>query len=171
MTTRTQSARNTLDENRQIANEESAEPENALGFDLEAEEETIADREERGCIVHIKNERGQKMYDGGEPVTMSVKGTYSHTYRRLSTGQRDELIRTRRSSVTGEMLDQKDLNLVAGCVFDWKGFKKSGTPIPLSKKAVIAVFEKWPFIYDQIREEMGARENFFAKSSPSSPTP
>jgi hypothetical protein len=168
MTTRTSNARNaSADQLEPSADETEAR----AGFDLETEEESIADREERGCEVHIRNERGQKMYDGGEPVTMSVKGTYSHTYRRLSTGQRDELIRTRRSSVSGELLDQKDANLVAGCVFSWKGFKRKGTPIPISKREVLAVFEKWPFIYDQIREEMGARENFFEKSSSSSATP
>jgi hypothetical protein len=141
------------------------------GLDIDSGEESIADREERGAVIHIRNARGEKMNNAGKPVTMSVKGTYSHTYRRLSTGQRDQMLRTRRSSLTGEILDQKDLDLVAGCVFAWDGFKKGGQPIPLSKAAVIQVFQRFPYVYDQIREEMGARENFFEKSSSSSATP
>lgn len=148
----------------------AAIPDNATDLDLDTAPD-IAAVEERGTVVHIRNARGEKMYDAGAPVTMTVLGTFSKTYRRLSTAQRDRLLRQRRSSLSAEQLDQQDIELVAACVTAWSGFKASGTPIPCDKPAVIRVFTKFPFVLEQIKDEMGARENFTGRSSPLSATP
>jgi hypothetical protein len=130
----------------------------------------LGEVEERGVTVHIRNARGEKMYDAGQPVTMTVLGTYSKTYRRLATAQRDQLLRQRRSTLSAEQLESQDVALVASCVTAWQGFKASGQPIPLAKAAVIKVFTKFPFVLEQVKEEMSARENFTERSSESSAT-
>jgi hypothetical protein len=139
------------------------------GFDLDTAPD-ISELEEQGAVVHIRNAKGEKMYDAGQPVTMTVRGSYSKTYRRLSTAQRDQLLRQRRSTLTAEQLDKNDVALVAACVTDWQGFKASGAPIPFSKEAVIKVFTRFPYVLEQIKEEMSARENFTERSSPPSAT-
>lgn len=143
---------------------------NADDLDLDTAPD-IASLEEQGATVHVRNARGEKMYDAGQPVTMTVLGTYSKTYRRLSQAQRDRLIRQRRSSYTAEQQEKDDLALVSGCVTAWQGFKASGSPVPFSREAVIKVFTKFPFVLEQVKEEMGARENFIERSSGNSATP
>lgn len=143
---------------------------NAGDLDLDTAPD-ISVVEERGVTVHIRNASGEKMYDAGSPVTMTVLGTYSKTYRRLSTAQRDQLLRMRRSSLSAEHLDKNDIAITAACVTAWQGFKASGAPIPFSKENVIRVFTKFPYVLEQVKEEMGARENFSERSSPLSATP
>lgn len=139
-------------------------------LDLDTAED-ISELEERGTVVHIRNKAGVKMYDAGTPVTMTVRGTYSKTFRRLNTAHRDKLLRQRRSSLSADQLDQDDVSLYAACVTAWHGFKAGGQPIPLTKEAVIRVFTRFPYVFEQVKEEANARENFSGSSSASSATP
>lgn len=140
------------------------------GFDIDTAPD-ISALEELGTVVHIRTAAGEKLYDHGEPVTMTVLGTYSKTYRRLATAQRDRLLRMRRSTLSAEQLEKQDVDLVAGCVTAWSGFRSQGQPVPFSKENVIKLFTKFPYVLEQVKEEMSARENFSERSSPSSATP
>ncbi len=142
----------------------------ATGFDLDTTPD-LSEQEEQGTLVHIADATGKKMYDVGQPVTMTVVGTYSRTYRRVSASQRDRLLQLRRSKVSDELLTKNEHELVASCVTAWSGFKSKDQPIPFSKENVISVLQRFPYVLEQLREEMGDRENFTARSSTSFATP
>jgi hypothetical protein len=128
----------------------------------------ITSVEEQGATISILSADGKKVIVNGRPVTMTVLGSYSKTYRRTQSAQRERMLRTRRSSLTDELLEKNRADLAAACVTGWDGFLASGQPVPFTRENVLKVFAKFPFIFDQVWEEIHARENFSARSLSSS---
>ncbi len=121
-----------------------------MPFNLSKAKEVSA-REERGTVVHLKDETGAKLYtDDNAPVTMTVVGSYSATYRRASDAARDAALQSRRNMMEGDKLDSRALGIQAACVKAWEGIESDGVPVPLTLENVTAVLEQAPWIRDQV---------------------
>lgn len=144
-----------------------------IGFDLE--DTDVGELEERGTTVHIKDKTGDEMYVPGTetPVTITVVGTLSPTYRRLANKHRDNAVKRMRSSsaFSSEQNDKDELQIIVGCVKGWQGFGANGVEIPPSREALVKLFTKFPFVLKQVQEEMDRRANFSERSSASSASP
>lgn len=126
---------------------------------------SVAEREEEGTVVHLADETGTLMYENLKPVTITVVGTYSKTYRRVQNENRAKALKQRRSQLTPEQIDAKANEAVAGCIKGWEGFLSDGKPFPFTRENAIALFEQAPWIREQVEEAMGDHAAFFPKPS------
>jgi hypothetical protein len=126
---------------------------------------TVAEREDEGVAVHLYDEKGDLMYEDKKPVTITVVGTYSKTYRRVQNEQRLKNLKGRRTQLTPEGIDQKANEAIARCVTAWSGFTSEGKPFPYTEENAVALFQAAPWIREQVEEAMGDHAAFFPKSS------
>ena len=122
----------------------------------------VAEREDAGIIIPLRNERGEKEYqgDGKTPVTMLVAGTYSSRYRRALEASRDQALKQR--TVDGDQLEQRSLAVVAACVIGWEGLETDDhTPIPFSKANALDILAACPWIREQVEAAMNDHAAFF----------
>lgn len=131
----------------------------------------VEQREEEGTVILIRDEAGERMYhekDPTKPVSITVVGTYSATYRRASEAQRDRNIKRRNFHLDGDQLDQQALELVAACITAWDGFTANGEAYPLTKPNAVQLLRAFPWIRQQVEAAMNDHSLFFRAPSPSS---
>lgn len=133
-------------------------------MDILAQGTSVAQREEDGTILSIKDETGEPMMEGDGPVTITVKGSYSPTYRRASEANRDRLLKRRSTQMDGDELDQRSLELIAACITAWNGFTAGGAEFPLTKANAIALLRACPWIREQVEAAVHDHAAFFPKS-------
>ncbi len=127
---------------------------------------SVAEREEEGTLVHIKDAAGELAYYGeNQPVTMIVAGTYSTTYRKAVASNRDKWLKRRTQQLDGDQLDQQSLETTAACIKGWDGFFSGETPVPLSKPNAVALLDNAPWIREQVEGAMNDHASFFPKPS------
>jgi hypothetical protein len=136
------------------------------GFDLSSKSD--ADRHEAGAVIHLENAAGEPMYFGpndDEPVTVSVMGTLSHTYRRVEAEIRRRPIRARKftQATTYDEIIEK----VSACTFAWAGVVNAGTPVECNRANAERLFRNFPRALDQAWEGMQEDANFSPSASQS----
>lgn len=116
---------------------------------------TVAQREDEGTVVAIRDEAGEKMYqdDGVTPVTITVVGTYSGRYRRLIEGNNDRAWK-RAGRMDAEESRKASLETIAGCILAWDGFTSGGQPFPLTKANACLLLDQCPWIREQVEKAM-----------------
>lgn len=140
-------------------------------MDIKSQAKQVEQREDAGFTVHIRDELGEKLYQDDEqtkPVTITVVGTYSRTYRRTIEAQRDRNIKQRKFNLDGDELLQQALELEAACIRDWDGFTDDGAPVPYTKANAVALLRQYPWIREQVNAAMNDHAAFFQQPSPSS---
>ena len=133
----------------------------------------VADRENDGVILHVKDECGEPAYTNERPVTITVAGSYSHRYQRAFEAQRRRIVRGRRGLSEDEMVDrmvQQALDLVVACVVAWDGFTDHGQPFPFTKTNAVKLFQAAPWILRQVEGAMEDHERFFKPVPAPSPS-
>lgn len=138
------------------------------GFDLSAAK-PVAAKEDEGQTVHVHSELGEPLYyDGGKPVTMTVVGTYSSTYRRAEEALSNQRLKRRsRAALTAGVIRAESRSVLAACVLAWDGFMDGGKPLACTKENVVRVLEAAPWIEDQVTAAMEDHAGFFSNSSAS----
>jgi hypothetical protein len=124
---------------------------------------SVAEREDEGTIVHVRDEAGEKQYIGGDktkPVTILVAGTYSTTYRTAADASRDRMLKQRRNAIDGDQLSQQSLELTAACILAWDGFSAGDQPYPFTKKNAVALLQQAPWIREQVEAAMNDHASF-----------
>lgn len=102
--------------------------------------------------------------DGKTPMFVEVYGKYSERYKKIQTKQQDSrLKRAQRSGgrapVSAEELTAERLSLVVACVKSWNIVFKGVTPECVPAEIQI-VFEKLPWVRDQVEEAMEDSQRF-----------
>jgi len=125
--------------------------------------------EDEGQLVHIRGVDGEELYyekDGKQhPVTMTVAGTYSTIYRAAQNRQRNALVKMRRAKLTGELVDNQQIELDAACVLGWDGFTIGATPVPFNRENAKQILISVPWIREQVEEAMNDHAGFTKSSS------
>lgn len=136
------------------------------GFDF-SELGAVAKRQDQGVAVHIKHpSRGPLYYQNGDgqmPVTFTVVGTYSETYRRNERERMDLITSGKRS--TANMFDTTEQ--LSSAVIAWDGVFNAGVPVPLTREAVSKVLTSEPWIAEQLLSPTREHERFFSENSAS----
>lgn len=107
------------------------------------------------------------MNDDGTPMTVTVYGPYSKTYRRISfENQNKHLARFRKgdeSELSVEELDEMMFNLVVKCVADWN-ITAAGEKPKCTEKKVRDILDKLPPIKDQVQAAINDTKSFLGNS-------
>lgn len=125
---------------------------------------SVAEREDEGTTIHLRDEAGEKMFAGpnqDRPVTITVVGTYSSTYRRAAEANRDRMLKQRRNSLDGDQIHRQSLELVAACILEWDGFTAGEQPYALTKANAVALLDQCPWIREQVEAAMHDHAAFF----------
>jgi hypothetical protein len=101
-------------------------------------------------------------------ITVRVLGRDSDTFKQytrdlLNTRMRREAMAQKRGKDdprTVEIVEQENLGLLVACTVGWSGVTEAGTEVPFTEANVQAVYKKYPVIYDQVNEAIGALELF-----------
>lgn len=138
------------------------------GFDLDTAPD-LAAIEEEGVTIHLRDAEGALMYDERQdnaPVTWTVRGSYSTTYRKAS---KDLRAKFQRRAKAGDDLtnDNDDPALAAECSVAFSGFYAKGQPLAFSTANAksILMSSKAQHILAQVLAAMGNHERFFATGS------
>lgn len=136
------------------------------GFDLQAEK-AAAVAEDEGTVVHIEDRAGNPMYWGekeDKPVTITVAGRYSTTYRRVEAEIRKRPFKAKK--LTLDKFDREQVEKVAACTLAWAGFFDGKRPFELSRANAEALYMACPWVLDQLTEAMEEPARFSPNSSP-----
>ncbi len=126
---------------------------------------SVAEREDEGTVVHVKDVTGEPQYLDGKPVTIAVAGTYSSTYRKAVAANRDKWLKRRSQTLDGEHLDKQALETTVACIKGWDGFTAGESPFPFTKANALVLLEGAPWIREQVESAMGDHESFFKPAS------
>jgi len=132
----------------------------------------VADLEDAGAVVHLRDLDDELMYykldndDEEEPVTITVAGSYSKKYKRAQNAQTTKAMKGARrgTRVTGEALQEQLRDLASTCVLAWDGFFDKGEPMACERDNVVKVFERAPWILEQVQAAQVDHASFFRKS-------
>jgi len=138
------------------------------GFDL-GTAKPIAAREDEGQVVHVQDATGEPLYFGKDktPVTITVAGTYSSTYRRAEEARSNRRLKRRSASITAETVERERLAVVSACVLGWEGFFDNGKPMTCTVENVQTVLRIAPWILLQVEGAMEDHVGFSSNSSES----
>lgn len=133
----------------------------------------VASREDEGIVIPVLGPDGEPDLTGDPPeqTTITVAGTYSSRYRRALDAQRKQVFsRAIRRRPDSEDAQRQALTLVASCVIAWHGFTDNGQPYLCTRDNIMALFDKAPWVLQQVEAGMEDHQGFFKAASPNSPS-
>ena len=124
------------------------------GFD-EVEQEAIAAAGDAGVVIHIKGLDKQPMFYTAEdgtrkPVTVTAATKGSNLWNRQLKAARRQKIDIR--GLTGEKVHSDIVQRTAATTLSWDGFYRNGVAVPFSYHNAAAMYDKWPYLLDQVAE-------------------
>jgi hypothetical protein len=139
------------------------------GFDL-GSTKGVEEREEDGQVIELHDAELEPLLYGSQkrPVTMTIVGSYSPTYKRAEESQLSKTLRRRGQVLTGPELKAQRTELLAACVKAWDGFFEDGNPVPCERSFVLDVLRKAPWIREQVERAVDDHAGFSKVSSSAS---
>ena len=101
----------------------------------------------------------------GAPTTMKIWVAGPDSKRRQSMQRQlaDVRLRRRKFKMSGEDLENEAKAIIAACVIRWEGFVERGSEVECTVPNIIGVFNRYPFIFEQVDEVAGDRVSFLKK--------
>lgn len=103
-----------------------------------------------------------------EPWTIELIGADAPEYRKLRHRLVNEKLRAAQRSgrvkATAESLEADSIDLLAGATKGWKHIVDSGKPVEFSPQAARDLYERYPWLAEQISEFVNNRANFLGNS-------
>lgn len=134
----------------------------------------VEKREEQGTTVHLKDENGElQFYPEGverakqKPVTITVVGTYSKTFRKARKDQRDKNLKRGRVALTADSLEKQEIEVIASCITGWEGLTSGTEEFVFKTENAILLLTTAPWIREQVEEAMGDHQGFSTARSQS----
>ena len=119
---------------------------------------TVAEREEEGTVVEIRDASGEL----APGVSITVVGAYSDTYRKSQAANRDKMLKSR-GRMEASALEQQSIDTIARCIKGWEGFTSEGKPFPFTRENAVALLTNAPWIREQLDEAIHDHAGFFSK--------
>lgn len=136
------------------------------GFDINQQAEK-AKKEDEGTEVHIHGLDDLPMFyeeDGEQkPVTITVAGAHSQTYRRIEDSMRRRKLKPKQ--LTGEAIFSDNIEKAAACTLDWQGFFVGEEVVQPTANNIKQLYKTCPWVYEQVFEAMHDHARFFGNGS------
>ncbi len=135
-----------------------------MGIDVLAAK-AVAEREEEGTPVHIKDEASEPQYEGEKPVTITVVGSFSTTFRKAEAREMERQLKHRQNKLSADLVQKRRVALAAAACTGWQGFTLGDQPFPFSRDNAVMLFEAAPWILAQVEEARDDHEGFSGSAS------
>lgn len=99
-------------------------------------------------------------------IAITVLGKDSDEFQKISRQQSKKRMDRmskggfRNQAISPEEIEQDSLNLLAACTKSWTGVVLEGQPLPCTKENAIMLYERFPWIKEQVDQAIGDRANF-----------
>lgn len=127
------------------------------GFDLSQFDDVQAAQNEGITLQIVHPGTGEDL-----GVTFVVAGPDSDAARAADRRMTNRRLKGRKTSqLTAEELQEETLRKLAACVLSWDGMVDKGVPLDLTVKNAIMVFERAPWLVEQVAGAASDRAAFF----------
>lgn len=134
-----------------------------MSFDL-AEFDGLAAAQDDGIDVEIKGPDGKKL--GSEGFSIRVAGPDSKRFREALRELSAERIDAEDlTELSAEQLEENRVRILAKCVISWTPVVMGGQALECSEANARQLFERYPFIREQVERRAGRRASFLPRSA------
>lgn len=122
---------------------------------------------ENAAIVHLRNPVTlEPLMNGGQPVTISVKGADGTDYKAAQANSRLALMMYQSPvmRLTQEYSDELQIqtnNVLTAVTTGWSRIQVDGKELKFSRDAARALYDRFPWIKDQVDEAVNDRKRFY----------
>jgi len=99
-------------------------------------------------------------------IEIILVGTDSDIYNKqrlkASNKRLEQLNKTGKLKRTAEEIEEETIEMLVSCTIGWSGIEEDGKPLEFTPKHVKHVYEKYPWIREQIDQFIGSRDNFLS---------
>lgn len=115
----------------------------------------LAAQSEAGYVYHVADPLGMPMFQDGEPVTITVCGSDSATYK----NRQRELAREN----TGKDVDRDAvaMDMLVACTMDWSGILWDGEDLEFTPENARRLYAKHEWLRENVSGAILDRANFF----------
>jgi hypothetical protein len=121
-----------------------------------------------GAVLELRGPNGEPLkQDGGKkPVSITLYGADSEVARKARNAAANRYLKQRgKVQITAEGSEADALSFLAKCTAAWDGIVVDGKALPCDRENVMQVYERFPFIREQVDEFIADRANFLKASS------
>ena len=94
-------------------------------------------------------------------ITIRVAGTDSVTHRNAQREITNRRLRNKqKNTITVEAIEEEALSVLAKCTLGWSGLEDGGKPLEFNEANARMIYEKYPFVKEQVETFMLERGNF-----------
>lgn len=99
--------------------------------------------------------------DKGVPITITVVGSDSQTFKRAMHAQADRrMAKANRRNMTMQSIEDEGINLLVAATTGWFGIIVDGKAMPFSGDNAHTLYDRFPWIREQVNVFVGDRANF-----------
>ncbi|UHC20468.1 hypothetical protein LRS73_35415 (plasmid) [Methylobacterium currus] len=126
---------------------------------------------EEGMDVHLRNPRTDEplFTRDGRPVTITVAGMHSDTYREALRGAGKRMFGWPPGMFDHPMFrpqrDAADMEVLVAATLEWQGIEHAGVELDFTDEAVAAVYRRFGWIRDQVTKAIHDPKGFPATRS------
>lgn len=127
-----------------------------------------AESAEQGAVMEVRHpETGEVLMSDGAPVTITLAGEDSSTYRRaLHAAQNRRFGRGNLAKIKAEELHNDNLDMLAACTLAWSNIAYEGSDLPCSRHNALRLYKDDGFrwLVEQVDAFVKDRSHFLPKS-------
>jgi hypothetical protein len=99
--------------------------------------------------------------DNGQPITITLMGADSEKAKKRQRMEINKRLKNgRNSKITAEEMEENGVNLLALCTLSWSGIKLDGRLLECSTENAAMVYQRSPWLKEQVDTFVGDRSNF-----------
>lgn len=127
----------------------------------------LASAAEQGATMQLKHPvNGQLLFDGEgdhkKAITITLAGRDSERFQRAYRSiQNRRLGRRNKEKQTVEQFENETIELLARATLGWQHITLEGAPLEFSEQNARRLYERLPWVREQIDEFIEDRQNFF----------
>jgi hypothetical protein len=96
----------------------------------------------------------------GLDAFITLAGVDSAAFRKAQDDCASARIRNQVNTISIKDIRKENIYSLASCTLAWRGIEEGGTPIPFSKQAVIDLYTRYPWVFEQVNAFIGNRANY-----------
>lgn len=101
--------------------------------------------------------------DQGQAMRIKLAGRDSERFKRIQRRLGDRRLSGKKKNLSFREAESEALNLLANCTLDWEGIQENDEPVEFTDENVKRLYQKYPWIKDQVDEFITDRTNFLGK--------